>query len=114
MTDTPALSHYEDHEGDGTCSRCQREGIRWIAVLTDGTRVGGECAKKVLGHNIPSAKRLNWLAKFRPAEMWTFCGKSYVRWVHVNPEVAQDRLTIDGVLWQVGGVKPDMDAGRWS
>jgi hypothetical protein len=39
----------EDCEGDGTCLACGREGLRWILVLSDGSRVGSECAKAILG-----------------------------------------------------------------
>lgn len=62
MTNTEKLTVWkvEDHEGDGECSACGRTGLRWVTFLSDGSRVGGECAKKILGW-APTKAKFSWL-----------------------------------------------------
>lgn len=55
------IAKVEDHEGFGRCGHCDREGLRWIIRLSDGSGVGTECAKRVLGF-APSPKSYNWVA----------------------------------------------------
>jgi hypothetical protein len=50
---TATVSHLIDAEGSGTCQECQRDGLRWIVVLTDGAHLGMECTKRVLGYAVP-------------------------------------------------------------
>ncbi len=50
----------EDHEGNGECQRCGKTGLRWVAYLSDGSRVGGECAKRLLGW-APTRKGFSWV-----------------------------------------------------
>ena len=56
----------QDCEYDGTCTMCGKEGVRWIVVMSDGSRVGGECAKKLLGWK-PTAKNFSWVTGMKPA-----------------------------------------------
>jgi hypothetical protein len=50
----------EDHEGTGECSECGKTGLRWVTFLSDGSRVGGECAKRILGW-APTKSKFSWL-----------------------------------------------------
>jgi hypothetical protein len=64
MTTTKlSIDKIEDREGDGTCRHCDREGLRWIFVLSDGTEIGSGCARKVLGF-APAPKAFAWVSKF--------------------------------------------------
>lgn len=66
MTDTkPTVIRVEDREHEGTCGLCGKEGVRWIVVLDDGSQVGGECAKKILGW-APTAKKFSWVTGMTP------------------------------------------------
>lgn len=62
MTNTQKITVWkvEDHEGNGECSACGRTGLRWVTFLSDGSRVGGECAKKILGW-APTKAKFSWL-----------------------------------------------------
>ena len=55
----------EDCEYEGTCSICGKEGVRWVVIMSDGSRVGGECAKKLLGWK-PSARNYSWVTNLSP------------------------------------------------
>ena len=57
------VTKIEDHEGFGRCGHCDRENLRWIVVLSDGTRVGTECAKRVLGINV-KPNDYTWLTDY--------------------------------------------------
>ena len=50
----------EDHEGNGECQRCGKTGLRWVTYLSDGSRVGGECVKRLMGW-APTARNFSWL-----------------------------------------------------
>lgn len=50
----------EDHEGTGECQRCGKTGLRWVTYLSDGSRVGGECAKRLMGW-APTKKNFSWV-----------------------------------------------------
>lgn len=49
-----------DHEGDGECQHCGKTGLRWVVYLSDGSRVGGECAKRIVGW-APTRSKFVWL-----------------------------------------------------
>jgi hypothetical protein len=50
MTTTkPTITKVLDRQGEGCCQECGRTNVRWVAVLSDGSTVGGECAKKITG-----------------------------------------------------------------
>jgi hypothetical protein len=101
----------EDFEGYGCCSSCGREDLRWIATLSDGTQVGMECAKRILGFR-PSPKAYNWVSDFRPVAEHTEHGSTYVMWQHKTCN--QTRETRDGVLVSVGGIRQDWRRHGWA
>ena len=68
--DTATVHHLEDHEGAGECQQCGRTGLRWVAILTDSTRVGVECAKKI-NAAVPAGPTLKPLAGKTVTEAWT-------------------------------------------
>ena len=61
MAATVTVAYVTDHEGDGTCYVCGREGLRWIVTLSDGSSAGVECVKKLLGWK-PAVKSYSWVA----------------------------------------------------
>lgn len=104
------LVHVEDHEGDGTCGTCGREGLRWIAVLSDGQRLGFECAKAALGYK-PAPRDFAWQAHFTLTEVHHEYGDTYGLW---RAKVGgQTRETRNGHLTQVGGVPAEWSARGW-
>lgn len=110
---TPHVVRLEDHEGDGTCLHCQRSGLRWIAVLSDGRTIGTGCARKVLGYPIStSAAATNWLSRFHPVAQRTTGSRTFVLWEQINGP--QTRITDNGNLVQIGGARADWEAGRYS
>jgi hypothetical protein len=92
----------EDHEGDGTCTACGREGLRWIVTLSDGTQVGTECTKRVTGAK-PAPKSYTWVGDFRIVAEHDEYGTSYVLWQHKDGR--ETRETRDGTLTAVGGIR---------
>ena len=57
MTTTKlSITKVLDREGEGCCQECGRTNVRWIAVLSDGSTVGSECAKKITGQAFSPAK----------------------------------------------------------
>lgn len=112
MTQTAALeiARIDDYEGTGECSACGRTGLRWIARLTDGTAVGLECAKKVLGWK-PAPAAYNWIADFAPVAEYVEYSSTYVLWQHKTRN--QTRETRNGVLITVGGVRADWTKKGW-
>lgn len=75
MTNTEKLTVWkvEDHEGDGECSACGRTGLRWVTFLSDGSRVGGECAKKILGW-APTKRTHGWVQGLTAVAEKEVCG----------------------------------------
>jgi hypothetical protein len=59
---TTTIVRVENHEGNGDCQECQRHGLKWVLILSDGSRVGAECAKKILGLNVKPADYGNPIA----------------------------------------------------
>lgn len=100
----------EDHEGDGTCTVCGREGLRWIVTLSDGTQVGTECTKRALGYAITPAKH-KWTTAFRPVAEHTDCGSTYVLWEARTGNGTRE--TRDGHLTVVGGVRQAWAGRGW-
>jgi hypothetical protein len=80
-TAATTLVKVEDHEGFGACSHCNREGLRWICTLSDGTTCGTECAKKVMGWK-PAIKAYCWTANFTATAEHDDHGTVYVLWTH--------------------------------
>lgn len=107
-TKAPTLVKIEDHEGDGTCGACGREGLRWVATLSDDSTVGMECAKAVMGFK-PAPKDYKWTADYRPvAKHVTGYGAAVVLWEHKIG--GPSRLTVDGRLTVVGGAQARFNA----
>lgn len=100
MTTTQSLHivKIEDHEGDGRCSECNREGLRWICTLSDGTTVGTECARKIVGFK-PAPKSYNWAAGFTATAKRAEGNTTFVLWRNGN-RVA---VTRNAILVAVGG-----------
>lgn len=108
------LAKVEDHEGTGDCSECGRQGLRWIARLSDGSGVGFECAKKILGFR-PVAKDFVWQAYYSPVAEHREGADVFVLWQAIGTEVyeGQSRETLNGLLFKVGGVSTEWLARGW-
>lgn len=141
---TPKLTitKIEDHEGNGHCTACGRENLRWICTLSDSTKVGTECAKKVLGWKPqppcplagdgscvagPEAptvrpawlglgatgrKHYNWIPDFVIVAEHNERGTHFVKWQHKTTR--ETRETRDGGLTAVGGVRRDWQDRGWA
>ncbi len=108
------IARIDDHEGDGDCSNCGRTGLRWIATLSDGSKVGLECAKKLLGFR-PAPAAYQWVGFFEPvAEHVERYGYDTVTWVLWQRKGgAETRETRNGVLMTVGGCRKDWTKKGW-
>ena len=119
MTKTMQRLHVvkvEDHEGDGTCRECGREGLRWIVTLSDGTQVGTECTKKLLGVRVTPTKH-QWVTAFVAVAEHVETApngdtQTWVMWAHKNNPAAT-RETRNGHLVSVGGVRQDWTKRGW-
>lgn len=69
----------EDHEYEGTCGACGKQGVRWIVTLSDGSTVGGECAKRILGW-APTKASHGWVTGMIPVQEATSFGDHWVLW----------------------------------
>jgi hypothetical protein len=105
------LAKIEDREGDGTCSSCNRQGLRWIAVLSDGTAVGLECANKILGFR-PARTAYSWAEHFTAVAEHTESGSVYVLWQRKGGR--ETRETRNGILESVGGARRDWISRGWT
>jgi hypothetical protein len=76
------LVRIEDRSGTGTCGCCGREGLRWVYFLTDGTFVGSECAKKIMGHAIEPRSHARLTDFHVIAEHQNKFGVTYLLWEH--------------------------------
>lgn len=54
MSNDVGVVRIEDAGGTGQCGCCNREGLRWVAVMSDGSFLGTACAKKSVGFVIVS------------------------------------------------------------
>ncbi len=111
MTTTLSIEKIEDHEGNGHCQECHREGLRWICTLSDGSKVGTECAKKVLGWK-PQPKHYNWIGDFEIVAEHNERGTHFVMWQRKGG--IETRETRDGGLVAVGGVRQDWTRRGWA
>lgn len=99
-TTQTTITKFEDHEGYGLCTACGREGLRWIAVLSDGSAVGSECAKRKTGVPMPAPSKLAWLKGKRVV------AEHATKWettVLYRSESGRYALAINGVCQQFGG-----------
>ena len=106
----PTIAKIEDREFDGTCGACGREGLRWIAVLSDGSALGLECAKRVIGYK-PAPTAYAWIGDFRVVAEHVEHGVTYVLWQ--SRRGAGTRETQNGVLMSVGGARAEWTAKGW-
>ena len=81
MTNTQTLTVHkvEDYEGNGECGHCDRTGLRWMVTLSDGSKVGSQCAKKLMGWKA-TPKNFDWTAKFNVVEEKTIVHDHFVLW----------------------------------
>lgn len=107
----PHIIKVEDHEGNGICAQCGREGLRWIATLSDETTCGLECAKKACGYK-PAPKTYNWVADFRPIAQHDDGGDIFIMWQH--KQGAATRETRNANLVTVGGVQQKWQQRGWA
>jgi hypothetical protein len=110
MTETPAprIDHILDAEGEGVCSECGRENLRWLVVFTDNVATGTECTKKRLGW-APTRKALDAFAGAVLVESFTGRHQSHAWYTRPNGSAM---LTVDGRVQTIGGpvaIKRDFD-----
>jgi len=110
MTQTVHMVKIEDHEGEGRCGACQREGLRWIVTMSDGSQVGTECAKRVMGFK-PAPKTYAWVEHFTPVAEHTEYRQTYVLWQHKAGTATRE--TMNGTLMAVGGVRQTWERKGW-
>lgn len=104
------LVKIEDREGQGECGQCGRHGLRWIAVLSDGSAVGLECAKKVMGHR-PAPAKYQWVEHYTAIAEHRGVDTVYVLWQHKSGR--ETRETRNGHLMTVGGARKDWQERGW-
>lgn len=92
------ITKVEDHEGMGRCGHCEREGLRWIVVLSDGTSVGTECAKRVLGYTLKPAS-YTWMTGYAPIAEYSNKWETAV--VYANA-AGRTNLVVNGHLQVIG------------
>lgn len=107
----PRLIRIEDHEGSGSCSACQREGLRWIAVLTDGSRVGLECMKRITGRSKPQPVHYEWLGGFELVAEYDDYGHHFALWQSKSSSAT--RTTQNGSLVAIGCQREAWAARGW-
>lgn len=91
-----------DREGDGFCGACQREGLRWVVQLSDGSMVGLECAKAVLGFR-PAPKAYKWVEDFRLVGTVSNPYETLGWWERKDGKAGA--VTVNGVLKVTGPVE---------
>ncbi|OZD23790.1 hypothetical protein CH253_07975 [Rhodococcus sp. 06-156-3C] len=110
MGNALTLVKVENREGDGRCAECEREGLTWVAILSDGSGVGLECSKRVLGFR-PVAKSYAWVADFEAVAEFSEYGDTFVLWQHRSG--SETRETRNGALVAVGGVRGAWQRKGW-
>lgn len=108
------LAKIEDHEGSGRCQACDREGLRWIAVLSDGSHLGLECAATVLGYR-PARNAYAWTADFQPVVEFTETWPNWQTdiWILWQNTQGHTRETCNGALRSVGGCAQSWEQRGW-
>jgi hypothetical protein len=102
------LVRVDDREGQGSCGACGREGLRWVAILSDGSAVGLECARAVIGYR-PARRDYSWMADYRPVAEHRDCGDVLVLWERDG----RTRETANGHLTAAGGVRREWERRGW-
>lgn len=101
----------EDYEGQGECSACGRRGLRWVVTISDGSRVGSECTKAILGWKVSTRGLKDWVPLYRVAAEHTDHGSHYVLWQSIAGN--NTRETQNGSLTMVGGVRESWVKRGW-
>lgn len=104
------IAKIEDHEGDGRCGSCGRENLRWVATLSDGSQVGLECAKKVIGFK-PAPIEYSWIGDYEIVAEHVEYGRTHVLWQRKGGNATRE--TRGGVVVSVGGVRARWIADGW-
>lgn len=94
------IEKIEDYEGGGFCSACQKDNLRWIVTLSDGQKIGTECAKKALGY-APKPAAYSWIKDYKPIREYKDKWETAVVWKHKTG--TNTRLTVNGHLQMTGG-----------
>lgn len=111
-TTRPTVSHITDAEGTGTCSACDREGLRWLVHFTgDQLPVGVECAKRVLGYT-PARKNYTPLAGLTLTAQHDDCGNSWA--LYVSEDGRRSIATLNGVPNIIGQAARHWQARGWA
>lgn len=113
---TLSLVRVEDREGEGVCQACDRDWLRWVCILSDGTEVGTECAKSLLGYK-PTPKSYAWVSEFVPVAehrdgiVMGGAPAVWVLWQHKTGSATRE--TLNGSLQAVGGVLQAWERRGW-
>lgn len=103
-----------DREFTGDCGSCTRTGLRWVAELSDGSFVGLECAKKVLGFK-PLPKTYNWMEGYTLTATYIECAGTRYEVTHalyIHP-VKGTAATRAGVPTTFGGARAEWISRGW-
>lgn len=107
-TSTPHVVRVQDADGEGTCSSCGREGLRWVVTLSDDSTVGSECAKKALGWTVQPA-RYRWTCGAVPVAPYTERDVTWVLWEKLGGTLSSR----NGHLMAIGGQRAEWLARGW-
>lgn len=99
MSSRPTIIKVLDREDNGRCQECARENIRWVAVLSDGSTVGSECAKKITGQVFIPAN-YSWVTGATEVAATVDCDTTWVMWTRGT----RAYLAANGILKSVGSV----------
>lgn len=104
------LVKIEDREFEGRCGECGRCGLRWVAIMSDGSAVGLECAKKVMGYR-PAPAKYQWVEFYDAIAEHREGAFIHVLWQRKNGH--ETRETRGGHLVSVGGARRDWQERGW-
>jgi hypothetical protein len=88
-----------DREHEGVCQECDKQNLRWVLVLSDGSMVGVECARKLTGEAF-TAKKVEWVAGAVEVASGIDCGATVVLYRRGNGAV----IAVDGRPMMMGGM----------
>jgi hypothetical protein len=110
-TATVTIARVEDHEGLGVCGHCDRDGLRWIVVLSDGSRFGSGCARKALGIKV-APKDFAWVTNYNVIAEHAEYGVVWTLYRHKRGE--RTVMARDGHLTTVGGALEEWKREGWA
>lgn len=110
MTARLTVQVVEDREGQGECSNCPKVGLRWVAILSDGSAVGLECAKRLTGY-APRRIAYDWIPDFVRVAEHSDDGTLFVMWQHKAGNATRE--TRNGHPTQIGGVRAEWIRRGW-